>query len=168
MTFVSLWYKNFLCTLWLIREKKMKLLSVILLSVLIFVSGCAEVSYSPGQGRKVRMVVTAYDSGPESTGWRRKFFTFPPFSPVYTSGKLKGKRKRVGITADGTRARKGTIAADTSIYPFGTRMYVPGYGWGEVHDRGSAVKGDHIDVWFPSRKKALQWGRKVLEVTVVR
>lgn len=28
--------------------------------------------------------------------------------------------------------RHGTIAADTDFYPFGTRMFVPGYGWGEV------------------------------------
>jgi len=148
----------------------MKLLKVILLSVLIFTSGCAGVSHPPagGQGRKVKMVVTAYDSGPESTGWRRKLFTFPPLRPVYTSGKLKGKRKKVGITADGTRARKGTIAADTTRYPFGTRMYVPGYGWGVVHDRGSGIKGNHIDVWFPSRKKALKWGRKTLKVTVIK
>ena len=28
--------------------------------------------------------------------------------------------------------RQGTIAADLNEYPFGTRMYVPGYGWGLV------------------------------------
>lgn len=28
--------------------------------------------------------------------------------------------------------RHGTIAADTTYYPFGTRMFVPGYGWGEA------------------------------------
>ncbi|KAG0605073.1 hypothetical protein M758_9G029200 [Ceratodon purpureus] len=28
--------------------------------------------------------------------------------------------------------RHGTIAADTKYYPFGTRMFIPGYGWGEV------------------------------------
>ncbi len=28
--------------------------------------------------------------------------------------------------------RHGSIAADTDFYPFGTRMFVPGYGWGEA------------------------------------
>ncbi|MBX7245378.1 MAG: 3D domain-containing protein, partial [Candidatus Sumerlaeaceae bacterium] len=37
-------------------------------------------------------------------------------------------------------SRMGTIAADTSYYPFGTRMYIPGYGWGVVGDRGGAIK----------------------------
>ena len=59
------------------------------------------------------------------------------------SGPSKGKRKDVGITATGTRAKTGTIAADTSIYPFGTIMYVPGYGYGRVEDVGSAIKGMH-------------------------
>ena len=36
----------------------------------------------------------------------------------------------------GRRARLGTIAADTRRYPFGTIMYVPGYGYGRVEDRG--------------------------------
>ena len=148
----------------------MKAFLSILLAVLLFTWGCAGVSHPPakGRGRKVRMVVTAYDSCAECTGWRRKIFTFPPLRPVYTSGKLKGRRKRVGIAADGTRVRKGTIAADTTRYPFGTRMYVPGYGWGVVHDRGSAIKGNHIDLYFSSHKKALKWGRKVLKVTVIK
>lgn len=112
------------------------------------------------------MLVTAYDAGPESTGWKRKYGCIG--SPVYAYGPLKGQRKKVGITADGTKAKKGTIAADTRLYPFGTKMYVPGYGWGEVHDVGSAIKGNHIDVFFPSRKDALQWGRKYLNVIILK
>lgn len=63
----------------------------------------------------------------------------------------------------------GTIAADTRYYPFGTRMYVPGYGWGVVEDRGSAIKGpDRIDLYFDSHNEALQWGRKKVRVTIER
>jgi hypothetical protein len=63
--------------------------------------------------------------------------------------------------------RDGTIAADTKYYPFGTRMYVPGWGWGVVVDRGGAIKGpDRIDLYFESHREALQWGRRRLEVTI--
>jgi len=111
------------------------------------------------------MVVTAYDPGPESCGWKRKYGCIGP--PVYAYGPLKGQRKEVGITADGSKAEHGTIAADLSRYPFGTKMYVPGYGWGEVHDTGRALRGDHIDVFFSSRKKALEWGRRGCEVIIL-
>ena len=47
-------------------------------------------------------------------------------------------------------------------------MYVPGYGWGEVHDVGSAIKGNHIDVFFHSRKDALKWGRQYLDVIILK
>lgn len=63
----------------------------------------------------------------------------------------------------------GTIAADTKYYPFGTRMFVPGYGWGEVMDRGSAIKGpNRIDLYFDSHGDALRWGRRKLQVKIDR
>lgn len=61
----------------------------------------------------------------------------------------------------------GTIAADTQYYRFGTRMYVPGYGWGIVEDRGGAIKGPtRLDLYMDSHGKALRWGRKKLPVLV--
>ncbi len=63
--------------------------------------------------------------------------------------------------------RLGTIAADTSYYPFGTRMYVPGWGWGVVGDRGGAIKGSqHIDIFFNGHGETKTWGRPTLDVVV--
>ncbi|PID43778.1 MAG: hypothetical protein CR981_01805 [Proteobacteria bacterium] len=65
--------------------------------------------------------------------------------------------------------RDGTIAADTKYYPFGTRMYIPGYGWGIVEDRGEAIKGpDRIDLFYTSHSDALAWGRKKVPVQIER
>jgi len=65
--------------------------------------------------------------------------------------------------------RKGTIAADTRYYPFGTEIYVPGYGWGVVEDRGGAIKGSkRLDLFYRSHTRAMQWGRQTIEVKVVR
>ncbi len=64
---------------------------------------------------------------------------------------------------------KGTIAADTRYYPFGTEMYVPGYGWGIVEDRGGAIKGpNHIDLYFHSHSDPLDWGRKKVLVHIYK
>ena len=61
----------------------------------------------------------------------------------------------------------GTIAADTRYYPFGTRMYVPGYGWGTIEDRGGAIKGpNRIDIFYDSHSDALQWGRRKVRVLI--
>ena len=65
--------------------------------------------------------------------------------------------------------RTGTIAADTDYYPFGTRMNIPGYGWGVVKDRGGAIKGpDRLDVFFPSHARTKEWGRQTLMVEIDR
>ena len=108
------------------------------------------------------MKVTAYCDCKECTGWKRNW----RFRPVFATGPHRGERKKVGVTATGTKARHGTIAADTSRYPFGTRMRVPGYGKGTVEDVGSAIKGEHIDVFFNDHNDALRWGSRRLTVTV--
>jgi 3D (Asp-Asp-Asp) domain-containing protein len=109
--------------------------------------------------------VTGYCNCGQCCGWTRRWFGLG--ASVYAYGKLKGKPKQVGITASGTRARPGTLAADINLYPFGTRLYIPGYGTGVVEDVGGAIKGRHIDAWFPTHEAAKHWGSRRLPVTVL-
>jgi 3D (Asp-Asp-Asp) domain-containing protein len=92
------------------------------------------------------MLVTGYDNSYQSTQKN-------PGDPGY------------GITASHQKAGPGTIAAPSN-YAFGTGMYVPGYGCGTVQDRGGAIKGSHIDVWFSSTQQAKVWGVPHLAVEV--
>jgi 3D (Asp-Asp-Asp) domain-containing protein len=92
------------------------------------------------------MVTTGYDNSYRSTG------------------KNPGDRG-YGVTANRTAAGPGTIAAPRN-YPYGTVMNVPGYGQGRVEDRGGAIKGSHIDLWFPTEQAALEWGRRNKDVQV--
>ena len=76
--------------------------------------------------------------------------------------------KSDGITASGTRATAGkTIAADTSKLPFGTKVVIDGHTY-TVEDVGGAINGNHIDVYFSSHSKALQWGVRYCDVYVVK
>jgi 3D (Asp-Asp-Asp) domain-containing protein len=69
-------------------------------------------------------------------------------------------------TASGLPLGWGTVAVDTNVFPFGTKMYIPGYGDGVAADRGSAIIGKIIDIWFPTCAQARAWGRKTLTITV--
>jgi len=130
--------------------------------------GCYSIRTIGLKREVVLMETTAYCACKECCKWKRKYGCFL-FPPVYASGPNEGRRKKVGITADGTEAEMGTIAADTRFYPYGTIMHVPGYGWGEVHDIGTAVKGrNRIDLFFTSHKKAMEWGRRNLKVEIYR
>jgi len=137
---------------------------MVLMAALVVMSGCRHPRVSGPATRYPRMTVTGYCPCKKCTGWKRNWL----FRPVFASGSLKGQRKKVGVTADGTKARKGVIAADTRYFPLGTVMHVPGYGWGVVHDRGSAINERHIDLFFPRHKEALAWGKKKLTIKVWR
>ncbi len=93
-----------------------------------------------------RMLVTGYSNDYESTGKNSG-------DPGY------------GVTSSGTKAGPGTIATP-SRYPYGTHMYVPGYGCGSVEDRGGAIRRNHIDLWFPTPQEAHEWGNPRLPVAV--
>jgi len=36
-----------------------------------------------------------------------------------------------------------------------------------VIDRGGAIKGDKLDVFFPTHQEALKWGRQTVEVKII-
>ncbi|MBE5958012.1 MAG: hypothetical protein E7254_04005 [Lachnospiraceae bacterium] len=76
--------------------------------------------------------------------------------------------KATGITASGTRAKAGrTIAADTSKLPFGTKVEINGHTY-TVEDRGGAINGNKIDVFFNSHQEALNWGVRYIKVYKVK
>lgn len=54
-----------------------------------------------------------------------------------------------GITSTGVPVTKGVVAVDPRVIPYGTRMYIPGYGFGVAADTGGAIVGDIIDLGFP-------------------
>ena len=77
-----------------------------------------------------------------------------------------------GITASGTVAKYGTIAAPPSI-PFGTKMKIEGYGdmIFTVEDTGSAVVYDNgiyvIDMWMPTHEQAYAVGNSIVQATIL-
>ncbi len=70
-------------------------------------------------------------------------------------------------TATGTRPAYGTIAVDPRVIPLGTRMYIPGYGYGVARDTGGAIKGNRIDVFFETRSEAIRWGRRSVTIYIL-
>ena len=78
-----------------------------------------------------------------------------------------------GITASGRDVSYNNsrfVAADTSVLPFHTKLQIPGYASGRavpVLDRGGAIKGNKLDVFFPTHAEALRWGRQTIPVTVL-
>ena len=71
-----------------------------------------------------------------------------------------------GRTATGISVGWGVAAVDPSVIPLGTRFTGPGYGEAVAADVGSAVRGAHVDLWFPTRAQALAWGRRTVTIVL--
>lgn len=140
----------------------MKKIALALIGILI-VTGCSSIPKPEGKPVVRELVTTGYCKCGRCCNWTHTFFLR---RTVYKHGPNKGKRKKVGKTASGAMAKKGTIAADPRHYPFGTIMYIPGYGYGEVQDTGGAIKGQHIDLFFKDHEDALEWGKRNKQVKV--
>ncbi len=82
--------------------------------------------------------------------------------------------KWYGITASGKKAKWGTVAVDRKVIKLGSTLRIKGFpntifraeDVGE--DVGGAIKGRHIDVWFPSHREALKFGVRNINLERVR
>ncbi len=65
-------------------------------------------------------------------------------------------------TATGTYPRIGTVAADPKRFPYGTKVYVPGYGYGRIEDTGAFRNQPftQFDLYMDTEQDCIQWGRK--------
>ncbi|WP_432821513.1 3D domain-containing protein [Trichloromonas sp.] len=161
------------------------LLVLVLLSLL---SGCASV-------RQQEFLATGYCDCSSCCAWSRDFPDFwnrhfnagPNKGDVYTGLTASGTKPRQpydGLISVDTLSHPwtlphrlilpwfwfshdGTIAADWKYYDPGTRIYLPGYGWGRVEDKGSAIQGENrLDLFFYSHRRALEWGRRTVTGTI--
>lgn len=101
------------------------------------------------------MTATAYDSSFASTG------------------KNPGD-KYYGITASGTKARPGVVAVDPRVIPLGTKLYIQSldgtkdYGFAIAEDKGGAIKGNKIDLYFETRSQCMNFGRRKVKVFILK
>lgn len=76
-----------------------------------------------------------------------------------------------GITKTGINLKSNpdlkVIAVDPKVIKLGTKVYVEGYGYAIAGDTGSAIKGNKIDVFFPTKSEAYKWGRKKVKIKIL-
>jgi len=62
-----------------------------------------------------------------------------------------------GITASGLAQGYGVVGVDPKTIPFGTKLYIEGYGFAVAGDTGGAIYEGHIDLGFTSHADAVTW-----------
>lgn len=99
-----------------------------------------------------KVIATGYTAGYESTG---KHPGHPEFGITYSGVKVK-------------RDLYSTVAADLDVFPIGTILFIPDYGFGVVADKGAAIKGNRVDLYYETVDDVYsQWGKKEIDVYVI-
>lgn len=110
--------------------------------------------------------------------WTGEVFDYRPIRPVrtqlmkttaYSPDERSCGKWADGITASGKSVWMNggrLVAADRKI-PYGTILTVPGYNNEkpvQVWDRGGKIRGNRLDLLYPTHEIALQWGVQDLPV----
>ncbi|HDR4453901.1 hypothetical protein CON48_06870 [Bacillus thuringiensis] len=89
-----------------------------------------------------------------------------------TAYSVEGSPPHERITAFGIDIGKNPniklIAVDPKVIKLGTKVHVEGYGDAIAGDTGGAIKGNKIDVLFPTEKQAREWGRKKVKIKIMK
>ncbi len=76
-----------------------------------------------------------------------------------------------GITYSGVRVKRdlfSTVAADLNVFPIGTILFIPGYGYGVVADKGGAINGNEVDLYYDTVDEVYnEWGKRTLDVYII-
>jgi 3D (Asp-Asp-Asp) domain-containing protein len=80
---------------------------------------------------------------------------------------------RFGITASGAPVKRdadgySSIAVDPRVIPLGTKLYIPGYGYGIAQDTGGLIKGNRIDLFYNSESECYNWGVRDVDVYILK
>jgi 3D (Asp-Asp-Asp) domain-containing protein len=95
---------------------------------------------------------------------REEVYVAPPTTYIATAYSLRGR------TASGRMVSKGLIAADPRHLPLGSRVRIEAGAYsGEyvVADTGGLVRGRRIDIWTPTSREAMRFGRRPVKLTVL-
>lgn len=97
--------------------------------------------YKRGRVGVMHAVISHYDTGPGSIN--------------------VDEYLNAGVTSIGKKPVVGrTIAVDPKVIPYGSKVYIPGYGWRIAEDTGGAIKGNRIDILVENEEKAFKLGKK--------
>jgi 3D (Asp-Asp-Asp) domain-containing protein len=76
-----------------------------------------------------------------------------------------------GVTRSGVYVRRGVIAADPRVIPLGSVVQISAGKYSGVYtvlDTGRLIKGKIVDLWMPSYREAINFGRRQVKVRILR
>ena len=111
-------------------------------------------------GQKIVPQTFVNEAGEEIVYWRKMRMRATSYS-ASTAG-VPTSVPWYGITRTGDVMRKGVVAVDPKLIPLRSKVYVPGYGYGDALDTGNAIQSKRIDLGYDDHN--LELWRKWVDV----
>lgn len=89
------------------------------------------------------------------------------YTKVFTSESTAYTERKGSRGAAGGTCVFGTCAVDPAKIPYGTELYVEGYGFAVANDCGGAIDGNDLDLYMDSEAACNRWGRRYVKVYVL-
>ena len=152
------------------KNRLAAVLIALILIVLIFMRGCAEIRHreetAPETGSAVSVKETPIPEEETPDPEEQAYPTMETLSgdvlaytdcltveaTAYSGG---------GKTAMGTAAGEGTVAVDPDVIPLGSRLYIT------AEDTGGSIQGERVDLFFWSESDCRAFGRRTAKVYVL-
>lgn len=85
-------------------------------------------------------------------------FTVTAYTHAAPGGDINGTGD--GLTSIGIPVREGIVAVDPQVIPYGSKVWLDGFGWLLAADTGGAIRGNRLDVFMDDLQSALIYGRQ--------
>ena len=159
------------------KVKSKKVLAIILVAITVFCNGFKPTKTFAQENNSNTRIEEMTNQNIDNKGvdkMRSEFITVNGKSykcrrmnvkaSAYTSAPNEGG----AYAYNGERLREGHIAADLTVLPLNTKVYIPELNRiCTVVDKGSAIKNNKIDIFMNSRQKAMQWGIKNITIYIL-
>ncbi len=101
-----------------------------------------------------------------SMNFSRAFFSRASAYWAGSCGKSKSN-PGYGWTSMGVKVKKGIVAVDPHYIPYGTWLYIEGYGIALAADTGGDMRGNRIDLGFDNDFQCRSFGRRTVKVYIL-
>lgn len=171
MNKIKNWTKRFAMTVLFLIALLVTLQSITGIDLKLFIKQTVELEAHAASNAKTSETPKALEDAFDWSKYPKKTVIATGYTAGYESTGKNESHPEYGITYSGVKVKRdlySTVAADLSVFPIGTILFIPGYGYGVVADKGGAIKGDKVDLYYETVEDVFnKWGKKEIDVYII-
>jgi 3D (Asp-Asp-Asp) domain-containing protein len=163
MNKIKNWTKRFAMTVLFLIALLVTLQSITGIDLKLFIKQTVELEAHAASNAKTSEIPKALEDAFDWSKYPKKTVIATGYTAGYESTGKNESHPEYGITYSGVKVKRdlySTVAADLSVFPIGTILFIPGYGYGVVADK--------VDLYYETVEDVYnKWGKKEIDVYII-